>query len=61
MIAFLLRTINSTGKACIDEGANFAAMAVLFWNTVTGIFRPSRNIVRFDQKPAVAAAAVYRR
>jgi phospholipid/cholesterol/gamma-HCH transport system permease protein len=42
MKAFLLRIINSTGKACIDKGANLSAMAVLFRDALGGIFRPSR-------------------
>jgi phospholipid/cholesterol/gamma-HCH transport system permease protein len=45
MIPFLLRIINSTGKACLDEAANFAAMAVLFRNMIGGIFRP--NVTAF--------------
>jgi phospholipid/cholesterol/gamma-HCH transport system permease protein len=43
MKVFLLRIINSTGKACIDKGTNFISMVVLFWNTIGGIFRPSRT------------------
>jgi len=43
MKAFLLRIINSTGKACIDQGTSFSAMAVLFRDTLRGIFRPSRT------------------
>jgi phospholipid/cholesterol/gamma-HCH transport system permease protein len=40
MRELLLRIINAAGKACLDEAANFAAMAALFRDTVGGVFRP---------------------